>query len=97
MLFHIGKFLRFYVHADQVGVELIHRKPLRQIFAVEKCWSGQQNRQLTPGTTRTVVLTRQDHICRGLKAQKQVIIRIIFQREHVPFFLMGYLLIKSHY
>lgn len=57
-----------HVHSDQVGVVIIHPKAVKTNLS--SCWSGQQNRQLSPETTGTFVLTRQDHIWRGLKAQK---------------------------
>lgn len=56
-----------HVHSDQVGVVIIHPKAVKTNLS--SCWSGQQNRQLSPETTGTFVLTRQDHIWRGLKAQ----------------------------
>lgn len=83
-----------HVHSDQVGVVIIHPKAVKTNLS--SCWSGQQNRQLSAETTGTFILTRQDHIWRGLKAQKTTDYDDYYQREHVPlFFWMGYLLIKS--
>lgn len=69
-----------HVHSDQVGVVIIHPKAVKTNFSSWKVleWTAEQT--IDPETTGTFVLTRQDHIWRGLKAQKQ---------------LMGSLLIKS--